>query len=550
MVAKKTTETIIGGELGEKSKKLLDVEHKQTEVLIDAIKKLADRFDMTKNRPQGETKSPGGFGTLKDMVKGKVDSVKQALTPEGLLDILAAKSGGGILGTVLGGASESIKEKKAISAKRVESKAKFAHGLLAGTEGGRNVVAEEGDEGAIKKASDLYDKNEKLQAKIDILEAKQRELKDSGITGADLDRYDAKELSDLKKEKESGVSKFGMKEKSPKKSREADPNPSAPAKTSREADPNPSAPAKTSLGQILYDTTVPLVDAHGDDMKNPEFAQGVRDGIEEELLTINKEQLEALNKIFNATQVTEEDKFEADNKDKKQDKKVEHKEKIKEQKPEGNGIMDLLKGGLKDKLLKKIPGLGRLGGLAAGMGGMGGMAMGALGVGSAGAAGVGAGMLMNKFILNPAAGAITGDKTDTVGTALHKAFGGDMDKKMKDADSKAEVELAKSKIAKGEMVSRALASKVAGQGVIVPPELIIQPKSQTAPYSHEMRKELNRTTTEIENLKSDVAKPADTKVMAPAVITNNNSRNMTIIRPDIRTREPTYNRILAGNVSY
>lgn len=144
-----------------------------------------------------------------------------------------------------------------------------------------------------------------------------------------------------------------------------------------------------------------------------EFSQGVRDGIEEELLKINKEQLSQLKKLVDTSVQSKSEKLEEtlEAKDEAPKDMTFSQDKKKEEK--SNSLLDKLFssftgkiGNIFSKITKTLGPLLRF-------------AMPAAGVLGAGAVGYGVGTLINNNLINPLAEKITGTKGASLGTAIY-----------------------------------------------------------------------------------------------------------------------------------
>lgn len=536
-------------DLDVKKQKEKEKELKNSEALTKAIKALTEQFVKTGNevkKATGPTTIRGAIGAgVKEHIGGALASVKQLATPAGILDMASAKMGGGIMSSVLSSASSVLKKRAAAK----EDKVKWSSSYLTGTDKGRASVEEHGIDKASAMAAETYDKKLVIEADINKQEERRSTLKASGIKGADLSKEDLSALGEKKRQLGDLIGEKTQEKQSNKKSKE----------------PTPAEPIN-QLRDTLFKAAEPGIRAnYPEESKDPEFIAGVKNGMEEELLALNKEQLEELKTLVKYSLKSEEDKFE-ENKStiiEKEGTKVLNEPPDTKKK---GGIMDVITdiAGGKKGMLSKLGGLGRLVGLAGpGLAAAGTAAAAAgagLAVGGAGAAGYVAGGLLNDYVLNPIAGKITGNKDDTVGTALYtgvdkiKGFFGvksDVDN-LKDADQASSIELGKKKLAEGKPISKNLADILTGAGVSVPADMVNIPNKPAKVSAVEATETVTKTGEAVDTAKAATEASNNTGQNAPNISStsvNTNNTTQIAIRPEVRTPEPTFNRILQRNFS-
>jgi hypothetical protein len=336
-----------------------------------------------------------------------------------------------------------------------------------------------------------------------------------------------------------------------------------------------------------------------------EVYEGAMEGALAELRDLGQEQLEELRKIV-AAGITEEETTEEiasgiselvsdgneaqalaeEERLERSDAGLEGDQRIQRLEPEKEK-----KSGLLDMLMNLVPGVGKLtkalgpigakiGAVAASLGPMAlkvGAAIGpmatmaakilgpAAAVAASGAAGYAAGGALNKFVLDPLAGKMTGDENDTVGTAL---FSG-VDKmksilgmeteadKLKAADKAAMENLIETKKKSGTKISAMSAASAKAMGIEVPEDMIgaqgekISPVTpatvvQPEPTKPEIVKSEDisglqdaiKTNTEaVEDAKDEAKKEAPTTIVSAPVSNVNNTTSIKN-RIAIRNQEP------------
>ena len=555
--------------------------------LVESMKTLTDRM---KVKPKLDVKgkengSAGILGAIKDslsdIIKDKLSPLTQLTSKEGILKTATSMSGGGLTGMILGGALEKVQQKKA---EQAEQK-KWVDTYLESTRGGKKLAKEMGSESAKKEAEKLYKEKITLEKEVSELKTKQKEKEATGIIGAGLSKEEQKKLA--AGEKRLGILAGGPSRVSAKAKEET----AAMVKKEQVSKPAIGSPGTAMTGEKINQE--PLND----------------------LVDINQEQLESLKKIFSALSSSEEDRLEEENRRNKE-ARVETVSKKEEKKEEKKGLLQTvlenlpgvggIVGGLAGKVLPAAGGLisgaaGAIGGAAkagAGLLAKGAataapiaakMALPAAAIGAAGYAGYKAGGLLNEYVLNPAAAAITGSKDETLGSAIYSGadkikgmlgFKTDAEKE-KEAEKESYMNLYKKRIAAGG-VSPQLAKKMEELGVKVPENMIKPgtppttapvttgtpitkpvldsnitkqqispaPTMTPTPRATEQTEEMRRRTTEVEDAKTQKPIVIPMPAPAPSGGMNSISTNTTVVRPETRTPEPTFNKILSRNFTF
>jgi hypothetical protein len=584
-----------------------------TKKLVDALVSLKKPFaDLAKQKPArtGDGKGTTGIagaigGTIKGIIKDKLSPITNLTSKEGILQTLATISGGGLSGMIAGGALEKFQ----VGKEEEKRKEDFKKAYLESTPAGKRLVKSKGEEEATREVEKLYNEKLELEKQIAELKTKQKQAQATGVVGADLSKEEQKELA--AKEKRLGIVMGG------------------PARISKKAKEEPDRVSRVSKAAETRDA----------------IQAGSTPESFEHLVEVNEEQLDSLKRIVAAVTETQEDKLEK----RKKVAKVEIPQK--EGKKEEKGFMGspLEKLPLGDLLSKtKIGGALATGARTAG----GALATGAralapvaakaalpvAAVAGAGYAGYKAGGLLNDYVLNPAAAAITGNEDETLGGAIYSGvdkvkgmLGFQTDqKKMELADRKAVEELYNKQMMERGSVSPYLAKEMEKYGVKTPDTLIKKkppvtpsPVIATEPAIQLPEEDLRQTRLVDEKIKQEyqtatpeeraqiqkitgmtdrdlstplvTATPVATPPVAPspaqtaaaimpimsraeeqtnilrertaaveegkqqkpiivampgqpsgpAVI--NNSTNTTIVRPETRSPEPTFNKILTKN---
>lgn len=257
-----------------------------------------------------------------------------------------------------------------------------------------------------------------------------------------------------------------------------------------------------------------------------EFQGGVREGMREELVKLNEDQLTQLKKIVSALSESTENKFEANDKaptpistpPTKVEKPEDDKSLLGSAMEKFGGLSKLL-GGAKGKLIKGAAALAPLLARAAP----------AAGVLAAGAAGYGAGSLLDNTVISPLMEKVTGVKGETLGTAAYTA----VDK------------------FKG-LFGTSDADKLAPKG---PREVIgkIKDASKAKPgeaYRVVQTQQLKTTIKETELLKkASEGSKSNQSVDARTSIVNNSS-TVQYIRPQVKNQDNTFNQLLSKNFNH
>jgi hypothetical protein len=514
----------------DKIKAQKDKELRNSQELTVAIKKLSEQFIKAGETVKKQTNAPmSAGGSLKEGLKNHYAPVmaatKQLSSPAGMLDMLSAKTGGGLLSTVLGTASSALKER----AEQRQKKTQWAADFLTGTDRGRELIQKHGLDKASSIAGKYYDTKTKLESEINEQEERRNSLKKSGIKGADLA---SDELDALAKKKRQLSYVMGERQSIAKK-KEAGPR----KETIRKEEPLIDALFKSQEAAIR--------EQYPEESKNREFMAEVKNSMQEELLELSEEQLAQLKILVKNSVASEEDKYE----EQKNQKIEKDGEKVLPKKE--------AKGGLMDTLMDKIPGMDMLKKAGPALMRMLPFAGQALGVGAAGYAGYKAGGLLNDYVLNPAAEAITGTKGATVGTALYDGvdklkgmFGMETDaQKIKRADDEALVNNGKKKLAEGKPVSESVATAMRAAGISVPASSVIVPGKTPVPSAAKSTQDMAVKEEVLDQAKKEAAIPGTVAQKGSTNINTVNTSSTTVMnaRPDIRSPEPTFNRLLGRN---
>lgn len=322
-----------------------------------------------------------------------------------------------------------------------------------------------------------------------------------------------------------------------------------------------------------------------------ELRQGLKEGIQEELVTLNNEQIKQLKKIVAALTETKEEKLEREDKEPSELTFSQKKEEKKEENSLIKSIMESF-GSLKG-IIGKAGNL--FGSLSKTLGPLLRFAAPVAGVAAAGAAGVAAGSMLNNYVINPLTEKITGTKGATLGTAVYdgvdkvKGWFGNSDA---DKQKKLEEELRNKRLStsvKNMVVSspvttnnnsvstksdkivnkssdtlniknieenNSVISKTSPTSNIISKtenqsnEIAVQPTKikPAAAYRVRQMEQVQATIKETEKLKD--TKRVDNK---PSSIVDartnviNNSSNIQYIRPSVKNNEPTFNHLLSIN---
>lgn len=312
----------------------IDVDKK----LLKAVSELTKTMQFGYKRQQEEKKKG-----LAGYVQGKVASVKNAFSLEGVAGMAGiGRDDGSLKGAVLG----SILQRKEKKAKKAEFIANFGEF----TEKGRELRGKPGDAVGMKRVTAEGERRYKDIAKADPiiaeLEAKQKEAKSFGGSLSEEDTARLVSAQNLKKE----ATDFSAGEK-----------PMGSKKT-EDLLAGVAEGVKSEISVLSPEEKKELNTA------DPEYLKGVFEGALGSLTEINEKQLDQLVALVRASTASEEDKLESKNKDNmltsiqdpKEDKKKE---------AEGGGwlksIMDMF--GNFGSLLKGLPGM--LMGALSGIGG-------------------------------------------------------------------------------------------------------------------------------------------------------------------------------------
>jgi hypothetical protein len=290
---------------------------KQTEKLTKAVMDLTKRYKTNEEL----AKKVGLFGG-----KGILGSAKEGIKNK-LSDTFSLKNLGSLMGlgsgTMIGSLLESRHEnkKEAVLAKKAETeKAKqFAENHAKYNPEGQ-ALAEQSQEAAIAHGVKLYTEQRDLM--IEILKVKE-EIKQADETGhGDAARARLNPGLKAMQDHHAAISTGGVKPAKAKKESLAQPEESG-TKVAPLAQPeeDPLVTLREALltkGDVVNRSITQLETDNGKPMSAEEkeqLAGGIRGGMDEELLKLNKEQLEALKKLVKNSEQTEEDKLEAKKKD-------------------------------------------------------------------------------------------------------------------------------------------------------------------------------------------------------------------------------------------
>lgn len=544
---------------------------KQTDKLIKEIAKLEKRLT------QDAKDAKSGKFSWKNGVKGILGQTKEKMSDKFSLKGVAGMLGVGsdsMIGSMLDARHESKKAEKETEKQKnleiVKEKQYLKESGMSGTE-----------KELIKKAEENYERKQKAKAINEVAAAKEeadytrskgiKELIDAGTATED----DIKEYKTLTNGRKKNKNKNKQEQVTPAESVDpVKPDTVTPAETPEydgskrskkneqkrdaqelkrakeiarklEAKGNVSAQAITKLEE----STGPMNEVAKEGMR-----EGILDGIEEEILKLSKEQLAQLEKLVELNTETEEARLErkatAVNPLTGEPKKEKEKEK-------SGGFLDMFKSltGLGDiaKTLTSL--LPMLSSVASVLGP-------ALAVAGAAFAGYKAGQALNDKVLNPIAGAITGDKEDTVGTALHKGvdkvsswFGVSDADNIAAADKKNEIDLVVKKVNSNQPVSAGLLDKVKKYDLppaikeivdravtAVPSGGITKPETPTVVASANKLESSQKTNEDLtaQKEKADRA-PAPSATVINNNTNNNSSTSKPIVSPPVRPLDTTIN---------
>lgn len=294
-------------------------------------------------------------------------------------------------------------------------------------------------------------------------------------------------------------------------------------------------------------------------LKNKEFHEGVKEGIRDELVKLNKEQLEQLEKIVQTLHPTQEQNFSSKD-EKPQD--ITFSQKKEKEKDDNKSILSKLMEGFGS--LKGI--VGKLGGVLGSIGStVARFALPGLAVAGAGAVGYGVGSLINNKILDPTMEKLSGVKGATLGTTLYDTvdsvkgwFGNSDADKLNLNDKKA----AKTGDSVKKMVAPTSTVKELTNGELTKDtgvsKVVVSPKAkQETPivksdsvYRINQMDKVKSTIKETERLKEvERAESKASNIVDARTNVVNNSNTIQYVRPQVRNNDSTFNRILGLNFS-
>jgi hypothetical protein len=304
----------------------MDTAVKQTEKLTEAVLNLAKRMQRSEELAKKSN--------LLGKASNSVTSLKEGISNK-LSDAFSLKSVGSMLGmgnnTMIGKILEARheeKKEKAKDAKNEVLKAKqFADNQIKYTPEGQ-ALAEKSQEAAVKYGVAMYEKQKTLLIEIQKIKEQIKQAEETGHGDA-AKEYHKESLTSLEKEYKE-ITNVGKTKKNPKET-------TKPAKDEPTTQPETSLPdavkdepttkvesnkeelerLRESLierGEVIRHATEELEKNTGRPLTDNEKAgleNGIREGMDEELLALNKEQLDALHKLVKNSEQTEEDKLEA-----------------------------------------------------------------------------------------------------------------------------------------------------------------------------------------------------------------------------------------------
>lgn len=306
--------------------------------LLKAVSELTKTMQFGYKRQQEEKKKG-----LSGYVQGKVASVKNAFSLEGVAGMAGIQRDSGTLaGAVLGSVLQRKEKKQEEASKKTEFIANFGQF----TEMGRQLNEKGGLKAVTAEGEKRYGQLTAAEKDISELEAKQKMAR---TFGGDLSKEDNARLVSAQNEKKKATD-YSLVEK-----------------------PMGSKKSGELLAGVAEGVTAEISGLSPEEKKtlntaDPEYLKGVFEGALGSLTEINEKQLEQLVALVRANTVSEEDKMESKNKDNiltsiqdpKEDKKKEE---------EGGGWLKSIMGMFTNfgSLLKGLPGMlmGALSGIGA-----------------------------------------------------------------------------------------------------------------------------------------------------------------------------------------
>lgn len=306
--------------------------------LLKAVSELTKTMQFGYKRQQEEKKKG-----LSGYVQGKIASVKNAFSLEGVAGMAGIQRDSGTLtGAVLGSVLQRREKKQEEESKKTEFIANFGQF----TEMGRQLNEKGGLKAVTAEGEKRYGQLTAAEKDISELEAKQKMAR---TFGGDLSKEDNARLVSAQNEKKKATD-YSLVEK-----------------------PMGSKKSGELLAGVVEGVTAEISDLSPEEKKilntaDPEYLKGVFEGALGSLTEINEKQLDQLVALVRANTVSEEDKMESKNKDNiltsiqdpKEDKKKEE---------EGGGWLKSIMGMFTNfgSLLKGLPGMlmGALSGIGA-----------------------------------------------------------------------------------------------------------------------------------------------------------------------------------------
>lgn len=308
------------------------------QTLIDAISKLIENLSgklssspSGNNNTEAKVFTPGEHHTQMDgknwlqrgistYKKEKTDSFKQMTSVEGIASMIGITPGVGIAGTLVGAYAEDTKEKEQKKAEKED----YIKNFKEFTDVGRSMT----DEESTSRATELYEKETKTTSRISEIENKKK-LAD--VFGGTLSKKDTEEYESLKT-----VMNDITREKSFTKETDTTNKENVPLKTKGgkktvvSEEEQLEAIRTEFINSVMSGIDQGIAEATPEEkleLENrggSEFVSGVKDAVYQELINLNKEQLEELKKI--ALERTTENQ-EKESEDKSSEIVAEHTEK-------------------------------------------------------------------------------------------------------------------------------------------------------------------------------------------------------------------------------
>ena len=539
---------------------------KQTDKLIKSVMDLEKR--LTKDAKEAEKNK--GFSWKRGIKEsaGKIgERVRDAFSIKSLAS-LAGIQEGGMIGDLLAARHESKREARIASKENVVAARKSAAGFSKfGTEAKEMRARGASENEIIERAVKLYQERLDIEKKIKAIEDERAEGREFD-KNFDANKYKADDYAALNKKLEGlTVTKQAeplmepgdlLKKKIPGIKPSQDPI----KDTIREIR-DFMVKSMDLESKVVTETekqTGPLPAGH-----RRELISGMKAGMDEDLLAIGKEQLEALHQIVKNSEMTEEEKLESMNKV----SAAPIKEARKEQATGAGSFLDKAM-----NMLGSFKGVGEVVNVVKNLAGLVSSFLSVAGpilaVVGAGAAGVYLGGKLKDSIDSGITG-MTGGKSQSLGDAVYSGvdsvkgwFGADDSAKMKKAEAKSMAELVVRKVQSGQPVSKTtLATLEANKkylepdlrsqvdaatrdAIIASPKSVVQPalqkpeitprESQTA----ELEATLSKNETLVEEMKTAERTVAPSAAIVNAPTINNTTKEVRI-SPPVRNLDSTFN---------